>query len=446
MCQRWIPDLERQFRDDAACREELQSLGGQWALDKYDSFVKGSHRCDFWRYVQLHRSGGNYLDIKMALSQPWNQTLAAILEEAATDGAVQRWLERTSGRGQGLAQPTGDVGAQGSAQGTRQGLAQPADGVGSQSLAQAPPATVDQPLAVGAQGLAQPERQGLAQPSAEQTLPHGLDGSQGVAQMEQQGLAQPAADRPPQDGLPGLAQGTGQGLAQPATMADAPSLVTDRPPQDGLPGLAQGTGQGLAQPATMADAPFLVMSIGRAKDHIYQGNIWNASPSHPLLTHAIQKVLASSQPQLKKQYLLFCKQLWDALRDDMGREPSPGWNISATWGPIYLFQETWTPGYGPKGDLWYDDSGAGMIIDGHFMRRRTGMYAATRAWNWDHGWKDTKKQVLQAEQAFQAALGGGVQARLTKTERVQACETKEKRFFGKSIQVNVATSCVRRGS
>ena len=221
----------QQFRDDAACREELQSLGGQWALDKYDSFVKGSHRCDFWRYVQLHRSGGNYLDIKMALSQPWNQTLAAILEEAATDGAVQRWLERTSGRGQGLAQPTGDVGAQGSAQ--------PADGVGSQSLAQAPPATVDQPLAVGAQGLAQPERQ-----SAEQTLPHGSDGSQGLAQMEA-GLG-PAGRRPTAAGRPpGLGPGDRAGLG-PASHHGGRPFFGHRPTAAGRPpGLGPGDRAGL---------------------------------------------------------------------------------------------------------------------------------------------------------------------------------------------------------
>ena len=43
--------------------------------------------------------------------------------------------------------------------------------------------------------------------------------------------------------------------------------------------------------------------------------------------------------------MIFCKYLWDTLKRDMGREPAVGWNVSKTYGPVYLFLERYA---GPK--------------------------------------------------------------------------------------------------
>ena len=65
-------------------------------------------------------------------------------------------------------------------------------------------------------------------------------------------------------------------------------------------------------PAGQLPDEFMVMAIGVKQDHIFQGIIYG-KPSHPLLRQAI--------------------------------EPTVGWNISRTYGPIYLCLERYD---GPK--------------------------------------------------------------------------------------------------
>ena len=213
MCERHIQELVRHFMDDAGCRDDVAELGGQWLVDRYESFSRGSHRCDVWRYIHLHATGGSYLDIKMALARPWAETEGILLEEADATGAGQMCAQRCQRAGQGLAQLSGEA--------------------GNQSLARVRSVT-----STAEQG------QGLAQRS-------GTDGDQSLAQ----------------------ASAVGAG--------DAPVAPIQ---------------------ASMRTTPYLVLSIGANKKHIYQGNIWNVSRSHPLLTHAVQEVLRTEPARLKKRY------------------------------------------------------------------------------------------------------------------------------------------------
>eukprot|EP00435_Cladocopium_sp_Y103_P035754 s3156_g9.t1 len=80
--QAFASQLERHFVPDDACQQDLQQLGGAPLLARSASFQRGSHRADLWRYARLHRTGGNYLDIKMALLQPLADTLTAVYAEA----------------------------------------------------------------------------------------------------------------------------------------------------------------------------------------------------------------------------------------------------------------------------------------------------------------------------------------------------------------------------
>ena len=71
---RFAPHLTREFVPDNGCATDIFSLGGQDLLDRYNTFQRGAHKADFWRYVRLGRRGGNYLDIKMALLRPLQET------------------------------------------------------------------------------------------------------------------------------------------------------------------------------------------------------------------------------------------------------------------------------------------------------------------------------------------------------------------------------------
>ena len=57
---------------------------------------------------------------------------------------------------------------------------------------------------------------------------------------------------------------------------------------------------------------------------------------------------------------------------------------------MYLFQETYRKGSRKKGKQWQDAAGVSMPVDGHFMEMAggKGIYAATRAWNWAHGFQE----------------------------------------------------------
>eukprot|EP00435_Cladocopium_sp_Y103_P015393 s41_g3.t1 len=55
------------------------------------------------------------------------------------------------------------------------------------------------------------------------------------------------------------------------------------------------------------------MSIGANKRHIYQGNILQCSPRHPLVTRALADAMGTSPRKLVQRYLRFCEFLWQEL-------------------------------------------------------------------------------------------------------------------------------------
>ena len=98
---------------------------------------------------------------------------------------------------------------------------------------------------------------------------------------------------------------------------------------------------------------FLLMAIGIKRDHIFQGVIYG-QPRHPVfmraiaaIAHAFSKDVMSRVANL--EYMIFCKTLRKLLKDDMQQEPAAGWNISPTYGPVYLLQEDFSAGpFAPK--------------------------------------------------------------------------------------------------
>ena len=73
---------------------------------------------------------------------------------------------------------------------------------------------------------------------------------------------------------------------------------------------------------SLKEVPHLVMSIGAARNHIYQSNVFGARAGHPLFRRALTHVLMIRNAWALKNYLGFCMFLWQELREDLGRNPA----------------------------------------------------------------------------------------------------------------------------
>ena len=160
-------------------------------------------------------------------------------------------------------------------------------------------------------------------------------------------------------------------------------------------GTAQQAGQSTAHSEGQGTAQPLIMAIGQAKDHIFQGIILNCPKNHPLFLHAIKHCMQTSAQELTgRGYMRFCKRLYALLTEDLGRQPQPGWNHCSRYGPIYLMHETKER----KTDRFLDKDGNEFPVDGHMLYAGDTLFAATRAWKWNHGFKaeDLKAMVVNA--------------------------------------------------
>ena len=141
---------------------------------------------------------------------------------------------------------------------------------------------------------------------------------------------------------------------------------------------------------------FLLMAIGIKRDHIFQDIIYG-QPKHPLfmraIAHAFSEEIFTKIANL--EYMIFCKALWRFLRDDMKQEPTVGWNISPTYGPIYLLQEMHSHSLKTKGD---------MGNDGHYFVTKDKITVAyTRCWDWQKGFKGDPRASEPLPQCYKAS-------------------------------------------
>ena len=153
---------------------------------------------------------------------------------------------------------------------------------------------------------------------------------------------------------------------------------------------------------------FLLMAIGVKKDHIFQGIIYG-QPRHPLfmraIAHAFSKDIFARIANL--EYMIFCKALWKFLRDDMREEPQVGWNISPTYGPVYLLQEKYSQQLKNKKD---------MGNDGHYFVTASNITVAyTRCWEWQKGFKGdpaaNERRATTMLQSLPQAVAAAMDAR-----------------------------------
>ena len=142
----------------------------------------------------------------------------------------------------------------------------------------------------------------------------------------------------------------------------------------------------------------MVMAIGVKQDHIFQGIIY-AKPSHPLLRQAIQHAFSRQvfAAKANMEYMIFCKHVWDLLKRDMNQDPVVGWNVSRTYGPIYLFLEKQDA---PKRRTIYDNEGH------HFVTCNGTVVAYTRCWHWQMGFQGDPSTKERTDKMLQAHLPG----------------------------------------
>ncbi|CAE7023619.1 AAE3 [Symbiodinium sp. KB8] len=105
--------------------------------------------------------------------------------------------------------------------------------------------------------------------------------------------------------------------------------------------------------------------------------------------------------------MIFCKALWKFLRDDMKEEPKVGWNISPTYGPVYLLQEKHSHQLKNKKD---------MGNDGHYFVTATNITVAyTRCWDWQKGFKGdpraNERRATTMLQSLPQAVAAAMDAR-----------------------------------
>ena len=84
------------------------------------------------------------------------------------------------------------------------------------------------------------------------------------------------------------------------------------------------------------------------------------------------------------EHMIFFKFLWDILKRDMGTEPTVGWNISRTYGPIYLCLERY---------------------DGHFVTRNGTAATYTRCWHWQKGFQGDPSTKERTDKMLRARTG-----------------------------------------
>ena len=68
--ERFAPEFEVRFYDNAACVEYLRAHYHPRVLQRYLRLKSGPHRADLFRYALLYKEGGIYLDVKTRLVRP----------------------------------------------------------------------------------------------------------------------------------------------------------------------------------------------------------------------------------------------------------------------------------------------------------------------------------------------------------------------------------------
>ena len=68
--KKYAPEYSHIIYDDIDCINYLHKYYGKEFVNLFNSFEKGAHKADLFRYCVLYNEGGIYLDIKTELIQP----------------------------------------------------------------------------------------------------------------------------------------------------------------------------------------------------------------------------------------------------------------------------------------------------------------------------------------------------------------------------------------
>ena len=143
----------------------------------------------------------------------------------------------------------------------------------------------------------------------------------------------------------------------------------------------------------------LIMAIGKAGDYsIFLRVSFYGRPGHPLIRMAIQHAFGGQvlSRVASIEYMIFCHYLWNTISRDMGSDPKVGWNVTPTFGPIYLFQEYHKHAH---------DTSTLVKNEGHHFVSRDGtLVAFTRCWGWSKGFPDDPSTKERTSRALLASI------------------------------------------
>ena len=119
----------------------------------------------------------------------------------------------------------------------------------------------------------------------------------------------------------------------------------------------------------------------------------------------------------------------------MGHTPALGWNISPTYGPIYLLQELYSGALKAKGDL---------NNDGHyFVTSKQVCVAYTRCWNWQKGFKGDPRANESATTMLQGlpqAVSEALDARRVAQDEQMEGVLPTRRIICDDVQAGIANN------
>ena len=70
---KYAPEVNRVLMNDTACVQFLKEHFGETYVAKFNSFEKGAHKADLFRYAWLYVKGGVYMDIKTEFIKPFKE-------------------------------------------------------------------------------------------------------------------------------------------------------------------------------------------------------------------------------------------------------------------------------------------------------------------------------------------------------------------------------------
>ena len=171
---------------------------------------------------------------------------------------------------------------------------------------------------------------------------------------------------------------------------------------------SKGQAHAQERPSKPELLPFFLAAIGANNDHIFQGTIV-CTKRRPLMAEALVDASITTQDEMKRSYLKFCKYLYGLIKKSSltkdEEKLQPGWISCGRFGWVYLLKEIKT-----TAKRCCPESESDIECDGHFLvdaAKDSKQWFATRCWGWKNGFKGdpvaVQRFLKMAEETKEAA-------------------------------------------